>query len=186
MTIEYAILGMLSWKPLTGYDMKRMMQDSPIMYWSGNNNQIYKALVKLLNDGYVTNEIEYQDGAPNKKIYTITESGKDALMNWVFKTEPEIPEFKKTFLIQLSWAGELEPEQIDTMLARYEQIIQEQLAMRKEEKRRKKNFPDRSEVEKYIWEGIYDNLQMSLEAELRWLENFRKYFKREDGENYEN
>ena len=28
VTIDYTILGMLSWKPMTGYDMKRMMQDS--------------------------------------------------------------------------------------------------------------------------------------------------------------
>ena len=51
VTIDYTILGMLSWKPMTGYDMKRMMQDSPVMYWSGNNNQIYKALVQLLDMG---------------------------------------------------------------------------------------------------------------------------------------
>ena len=44
MIIDYAILGLLSWKPLTGYDVKRVMQDSPFLYWSGNNNQIYKAL----------------------------------------------------------------------------------------------------------------------------------------------
>ncbi len=47
MQIDYAILGLLSWKPLTGYDVKRVMQDSPFLYWSGNNNQIYKALTKL-------------------------------------------------------------------------------------------------------------------------------------------
>ena len=33
VTIDYTILGMLSWKPMTGYDMKRMMQNSPVMYW---------------------------------------------------------------------------------------------------------------------------------------------------------
>ena len=35
MQIDYAILGLLSWKPLTGYDVKRVMQDSPFLYWSG-------------------------------------------------------------------------------------------------------------------------------------------------------
>ena len=71
VTIDYTILGMLSWKPMTGYDMKRMMQDSPVMYWSGNNNQIYKALVQLLDMGLVTNEVQYQESAPNKKVYSI-------------------------------------------------------------------------------------------------------------------
>ena len=40
MTIKYAMLGFLSWRPLAGYDIKKLMVDSPVLYWSGNNNQI--------------------------------------------------------------------------------------------------------------------------------------------------
>ena len=132
MMIDYAILGLLSWKPLTGYDVKRVMQDSPFLYWSGNNNQIYKALMRLLENGFVTNEIQYQESAPNKKIYSITESGMSELLRWVMSEEPEVPEFKKTFLIQLSWAGCLEKEKVEELLARYEKIMTQQLAMRRE------------------------------------------------------
>lgn len=174
MTINYAILGMLSWKTMTGYDIKRMMQDSPVMYWSGNNNQVYKAMVQLADMGYVVSEIRHQDNAPTKKVYSITESGRKALKDWVINTEPEIPELKKTFLIQLSWAGELPLNEVDGLLARYEQIIREQLAMRQEEKRRQKNFPARSPLERCIWEKIYDNLRLSYETELEWVMKFRK------------
>ena len=68
MMIDYAILGLLSWKPLTGYDVKRMMQDSPSLYWSGSNNQIFKALVNLLDNGFVTNKIQYQESAQTKRF----------------------------------------------------------------------------------------------------------------------
>ena len=174
MMIDYAILGLLSWKPLTGYDVKRVMQDSPFLYWSGNNNQIYKALMKLLENGFVTNEIQYQESAPNKKIYSITESGLSELIRWVSSEEPEIPEYKKTFLIQLSWAGRLEPERIDELLTKYEKTMTQQLAMRREEKRREKNFPNRSEQEHFVWEMIYDNFVLMCEAELRWIQQFRE------------
>lgn len=177
VTIDYTILGMLSWKPMTGYDMKRMMQDSPVMYWSGNNNQIYKALVQLLDMGYVTNELQYQESAPNKKVYSITDSGKAALEAWILETEPEIPEFKKAFLIQISWAGLMEKEKIDQLLARYEEQVREQIAMRQEEKRRQKYFPNRSEQERYVWDQIYDNLCQSYEAELQWTVQFREGLK---------
>ena len=40
MAIRYAILGLLSWRPFTGYDLKKMIGDSVFLYWSGNNNQI--------------------------------------------------------------------------------------------------------------------------------------------------
>lgn len=174
MTIDYAILGMLSWKPLTGYDMKRMIQDSPIMYWSGNNNQIYKSLVQLLEKGFVTNEVKYQESAPNKKIYSITDSGKAALKEWVLSTEPEIPEIKKSFFIQLLWAGQLGTDEINELLSKYEEIINEHIAMQKEEKKRQKNFPNRSKQEQYIWEMVYDNLRMEYESEMQWIHQFRE------------
>ena len=183
MMIDYAILGLLSWKPLTGYDVKRVMQDSPFLYWSGNNNQIYKALTKLLENGFVTNQVQYQESAPNKKIYSITESGMDALIRWVMSEEPEAPEVKKTFLIQLSWAGRLEPDKVSQLLDRYENVMTQQLAMHREEKRREKNFPNRSEQEHFVWEMLYDNFVVMCEAELRWIQQFREgleHFRREN------
>jgi DNA-binding PadR family transcriptional regulator len=57
VSIKYAILGLLSSKPSTGYEMKKVFEESSVMYWSGNNNQIYKSLVELLNEGLVTSEI---------------------------------------------------------------------------------------------------------------------------------
>ena len=183
MMIDYAILGLLSWKPLTGYDVKRVMQDSPFLYWSGNNNQIYKALMKLLENGFVTNEIQYQESAPNKKIYSITESGREELMRWVTREEPEVPEVKKPFLIQLSWAGCLGPETVEELLTQYEKIMTRQLAMRKEEKCREKNFPNRSEQEHFVWEMLCENFVMMCEAELRWIQQFREglgHFRKEN------
>lgn len=174
MTIDYAILGMLSWRPLTGYDMKRMIQESPIMYWSGNNNQIYKSLVQLLDNGYVTNEVQYQESAPNKKIYSITESGRVALKEWVLNTDPEIPDIKKNFLIQLSWAGQLGLSEINELINRYEDTMKQQVAMQQEEKIRQKNFPNRSRQEQYIWEMVYENLRMEYETELQWIRQLRE------------
>ncbi len=172
MTIDYAILGMLSWKPMTGYDMKRIIQESPIMYWSGNNNQIYKSLVELLENGYVTNELLYQESAPNKKVYSITESGMAILKEWMLTTEPELPEIKKNFLIQLSWASQLGIVEIKELVNQYKKIIEQQTAMRQEEKKRRKNFPNRSKQEQYIWEMLYDNIRMGYEAELQWIHQF--------------
>ena len=51
MDIQNALLSMLSVKPMTGYDLKKAMQESAYMHWSGNNNQIYKALLALQEEG---------------------------------------------------------------------------------------------------------------------------------------
>ena len=75
MNLRDTILGLLSWKPASGYDLKRIISESDIFYWSGNNNQIYKSLLELQKEGLVSYQVQLQDSLPAKKIYSITAQG---------------------------------------------------------------------------------------------------------------
>jgi DNA-binding PadR family transcriptional regulator len=173
MLINYAILGILSCNSLTGYDLKKIIQDSPFMHWSGNNNQIYKSLVELHEEGLVTNEVYHQESSPSKKIYTITKEGRAELKEWILSS-PEPPEFKKTFLIQLAWSDQLNTEELCTLLSSYENEIRMQLIMQKEKMRRRVYSPDRTPREAQLWDLISDNIISSYENELNWLQKVRK------------
>ncbi|EDK32634.1 Conserved hypothetical protein [Clostridium kluyveri DSM 555] len=61
MSLNHVILGLLNGEPLTGYEIKKIIQNTPFMYWSENNNQIYKAFVELLDEGFVTKKVQHQD-----------------------------------------------------------------------------------------------------------------------------
>ncbi|HYF84702.1 MAG TPA: PadR family transcriptional regulator [Clostridia bacterium] len=176
MSIKYAILGLLSWRPSTGYDLKKIFEESSIMYWSGNNNQIYKTLIQLLDDGLATNEVLHQESTPSKKLYTITSKGAKALKEWVLST-PELPEFKKTFLVQLAWADQLDEKELDDLLSRYENEINIQLLMQQEKARRGINSPKRTTREAYLWDMISENIISSYKNELDWIRNVRKEMK---------
>ncbi|HEX2946554.1 MAG TPA: helix-turn-helix transcriptional regulator [Clostridia bacterium] len=172
MTINYAILGLLSWKPCTGYELKKIFEESVFMYWSGNNNQIYKSLVQLLDDGMVTNEVQHQESSPSKKIYTITEAGRWYLRNWIVSS-PEAPEFKKTFLIQLAWSDQLDDRELDDILSKYENEVKIQIMMVREKWKRRQYSPGRSKREAFLWDMIYENLISSCQNELDWIEKVR-------------
>ncbi|BFH69844.1 PadR family transcriptional regulator [Paenibacillus dendritiformis] len=173
MSIKYAILGLLSWKPATGYELKKIFEDSSAMYWSGNNNQIYKSLVQLLNDGLVTNEVKHQESSPSKKIYSITEEGLARLKDWVLE-EPDVPELKNTFLIQLAWADQLSDEELHEMLDRYESSIHMQLVYQQEKRKRGVQAPNRNERESFLWEKIAENQLSFYQNELKWVQGIRK------------
>src|SRR5690554_6263729 len=128
MSINYAILGLLSYKPMTGYDLKKIIQNSSFMYWSGNNNQIYKALSELRDKGFVTNEIKHQEGGPTKKIYKITVEGLVALKEWVL-SPIEPTEIKKPFLIHLAWSHQLNTEELNKLIDEYHRQVKMQLLM---------------------------------------------------------
>jgi PadR family transcriptional regulator, regulatory protein AphA len=90
MSIRHAILGFLSWKPFTGYELKKLFGDALSFHWSGNNNQIYGSLVELHASGAVSIEVLQQEKFPAKKLYSITELGKAELREWLL-SEPELP-----------------------------------------------------------------------------------------------
>src|SRR5689334_7543134 len=148
MSIKFAILGFLSWTPLSGYDLKRLFEESAAFHWSGNNNQIYKALVELHNEAWVTLEIQQLADYPPRKIYTITEKGRSALREWVL-SEPELPQLKNTFLAQLAWADQLNAAELDGLLHQYEDEIQIQMLMSQERRQRHQGTPERTPREVY-------------------------------------
>lgn len=176
MSIKYAILGFLSWSPLTGYELKKLFVDSATMHWSGNNNQIYKALVELHQDEWVTLEVQHQDDHPSRKIYTITEKGRSELRQWVLST-PEPSQIKNTFLVQLAWADQLNTDELDALLAQYEEEVSVQLAMAQEQKRRSRNSPQRTERETYLWQMIAENQIGFYESDLNWVRKLRRELK---------
>lgn len=186
MSIKYAILGLLSWKPSTGYEMKKVFEESSIMYWSGNNNQIYKTLIQLQEDGLVSGEVQHQETAPSKKVYTISKDGLSELREWVMQP-PEAPEFRKTFLIQLAWADQLSNDELNTLLLNYENEIRIQLLIHQEKGRRGPNAPNRSPRESFLWDRISENLISNLKNELAWIQGVRRdLFEKEMTEQKEN
>jgi DNA-binding PadR family transcriptional regulator len=173
MDLRFTILGLLSWRAASGYDLKRIIADSEVFYWSGNNNQIYKSLVELQNEGLVSHQVQIQESLPAKKIYTITEKGRAELRQSLL-AEPEPPELRKGFLIQLAWAEVLSDEEILDLLEKYEQEIDSRLRMYQAQAARSGNNPDRSQREAFLWKRIAENLVAAMQAELDWARQTRQ------------
>ena len=168
MDLRAAILGLLSWKPASGYDLKRIISDSEIFYWSGNNNQIYKSLIELQKEGLVTYQVQLQDSLPAKKIYSITEKGLAELHQSLLGV-PHLPELHKSFLIQMAWAEILSYEEVLSLLEKYEAEIDNRLRMYQAQAARPGNNPERSPREKYLWKRILENLISAYQTELDWV-----------------
>lgn len=173
MDIQFAILGLLNWQPLSGYDIKKIITDSDVFYWSGNNNQIYNSLIALHKNGLVNQETIFQNSLPNKKIYSITVEGQEKLRSWLL-AHPELPEFRNHFLIHLAWAEPLNTDELDNLLEKYEQEIEVQYRMRKFKAEQPGVAPHRSDRERYIWRKILENSAAMYRNELEWVRQMRK------------
>jgi PadR family transcriptional regulator, regulatory protein AphA len=173
MSIKHTILGFLSQAPLSGYDLKKLFAASDMLYWSGNNNQIYTSLVQLHQEGLVTKEVHYQEDNPPRKVYSITEEGIAALRAWL-ASPPELPQLRHPFLIQLLWADQLEPAELDTLLAQYEEELRVKVLMTREQERRRTAESAESARQALLWQMIGENWLTHYQHELNWTQDLRQ------------
>ena len=77
------ILGLLTWRPLSGYDLKVTIEQSLGNFWSESYGQIYPQLTQLAQDGLIEPEAEPSPSGRSKKVYRITDAGRRALADWL-------------------------------------------------------------------------------------------------------
>ena len=121
MALSYAILAALISQPCSGYDIVKRFNRSVECFWSASHQQIYKALAKLEADGHLTSEKIEQINRPNKKLYSVTDSGRQHLQQWMGECEAILP-LKSDLLTKLS-VGHIVPTEtlLATLSAYYEQ-----------------------------------------------------------------
>jgi len=122
MSLKYAILGLLTIQPMTGYELKHEAFDKSIAhFWQTDQAQIYRTLMLMEDDAWVKSTVEIQLDRPNKRIYEITELGREALRQWLHSPQPP-PVYREPFLVQMFFSGMLPRE---TVLQHIQQHIAE-------------------------------------------------------------
>ncbi len=172
MELKDVILGFLERKQLTGYTLKGMFSELDFLPWSGNNNQIYTALIELEKEGLVKKQTMQQEKLPAQKRYSATEAGKKRLRHAVLQPS-DAPGVRNDFLLRLAWTECLSNEEITAMIDDYRKTIEMELVMSQEKMRRRSSGEARSAREDYMWGMILKNRAMALEGELHWLARLR-------------
>jgi DNA-binding PadR family transcriptional regulator len=81
-TLDYVILAGLIHKPRSGYDLTKWMERETSHFFAIGHSSIYPALARLEREGLVRHEVVPSDQGPERKVYSITEVGRVALLAW--------------------------------------------------------------------------------------------------------
>lgn len=126
MSLRYSILGMLSKWDATGYDLKKEFDDVMSVFWHSHLSQIYTELNKIEIKEWVKSDVIAQVGKPDKKVYSITEKGKEELIKWLVKS-PEKPQIKDPFLMQTFFKDNIPIDEVIHHLKIYKRHREERL-----------------------------------------------------------
>ncbi|MFA0814458.1 MAG: PadR family transcriptional regulator [Anaerofustis sp.] len=125
---KYPILGLLAEQPMSGYDIKKLIDVRFSFFWNESYGQIYPELKRLTESG----EIELIEDAASegreKTVYRITESGRDALRKWL--AEPsEKASVRLELLLKVYFAQNGNTEDILNQIELFREEHTQQLAM---------------------------------------------------------
>ncbi|MFQ5593004.1 MAG: PadR family transcriptional regulator [Anaerolineae bacterium] len=133
MSLRNALLGFLSCGPMTGYDLKKHMDNSTQFFWHAELSQIYPTLKKMEAEGLVEAVVVPQEGKPDKKVYTLTEAGRAELLSWLASPLDSWSSTKEPVLLQLFFSGTLDKDTIRAQLQRQLRLHRAQLALYQQE-----------------------------------------------------
>jgi PadR family transcriptional regulator AphA len=86
----FTILGCLTMRPMSGYDIKQFLEQTISHFWSESYGQIYPALQELEESGLVKSREEPGERGRERRVYTITPAGRNVLKEWL--EEPAAPD----------------------------------------------------------------------------------------------
>lgn len=125
---SWAILGMLTFGPTSGYDLSKMVDQSIGRFFSPAKSQIYSELRRLVVLGFADVEHVNQTVRPNKRLYSITSEGRRELTNWLETSEVEPESIKSPFLLKLFFGALISREVLINQVKQAHEQAQEDLA----------------------------------------------------------
>jgi DNA-binding PadR family transcriptional regulator len=183
MSLSYAMLGLLTYGPMNGYNLKKIFDKSIAHVWAASLSQIYRELSSLEKKGYVTSIIQKQDDGPDKRIYNITDFGRESFQNWL-KNFPEQTSFyqRDEFMLRIFFGSRLEKKEI---IKEFENFISQKRNHLQTLNKIKNTLNiysnefnvESKQKEELFWKFTIKQGQMSLEVLIKWAEECIKELK---------
>ncbi len=115
MSISYTILGVLMDAPTHGYSIKKTLLESFSQELDVNDGQLYPALARLEQRGWIEKEVVEQRRSPNKHRYRLTSEGRSEFLGWLESRDALAPLdffWRNEFLQKTAFFGHLDSDSV--------------------------------------------------------------------------
>lgn len=169
MSLKHTILGFLNQNDLSGYDLQKKIEKTINHFWTSTQSQVYRTLKELVDGKLVEMQMIYQDGKPNRKNYSITQNGKEELLNWL-TSHIDVPNHRNQFLVQFFFSDSIDNQSIEGNLGHYKTVMQERLSFLKSNALKRNIRNEHDKKKQKIFDLIAENGIRALENEIEWVD----------------
>jgi DNA-binding PadR family transcriptional regulator len=160
--VRYPILALLADEPAHGYEIKRGLEErfgsviAPV-----NAGQVYVTLQRLQRDALVADDAVAQNGRPDKRVYRLTDAGRQALEQWLGAASAPT-RLRDDFFMKLVFAHAMGLADPAELIARQREVYLRALG----------------DLERVLASGadgdttalVVEGAALHLEADLKWLD----------------
>lgn len=122
---DFVILGLLSETPMTGYEIKKVIDVRFQFFWSESYGQIFPALKSLYENGLIE-ECRAEEQKRAKKRYQITAAGLRTLREWL-SLPVERESIRLGILLKLYFSHLADPEIMLSHMRKFQAAHEEDL-----------------------------------------------------------
>jgi DNA-binding PadR family transcriptional regulator len=165
---KFVILGLLTFKPLSGYDIKKLIDTTISHFWSESNGQLYPTLKLLLQENFIILEKKEQKGKKISHLYSITENGRASLETWLKENTERKSIHRDEELLKLFFGKNTTPATCIELLEKREKRIKEKFekyVLIQRDLEKLKDSPHH-----LYWILNLNNGICDAEAELKWCQ----------------
>jgi DNA-binding PadR family transcriptional regulator len=127
-TSSHAVLGLLSFARMSGYDLSAVAQRSIAQVWPISKTQVYAELRRLSALGLVAGRDAEHSGGPAKTVFELTAAGERELDAWLASDTVAGVRLRAPAVLKLLFAHRAEADQARAQLERFRGRVEDRLA----------------------------------------------------------
>ncbi len=107
--LRFALLGLFMQKPSSGYDLRKVFSQTPMMRFSDSPGSIYPAVRRLHVAGWVADVSTPRATGRRKRVFAITPAGRREMKRWLQKpvTRSDIIRRLDEIMLRFAFGGEI-------------------------------------------------------------------------------
>ena len=175
MKLEHIILGLLSLKPHSGYDIKKYLDtEGRFIREPVHFSQLYRTLKSMEQEGWVSFVEESREGRPDAKVYHITPAGHDLFLGWLRSPlKPSYRYHESELPTRLMLGSMLDNATILRLLHNELEFRQEQIARRRGRDRTIQGLENNDRIDparvRFLMDLAHENGNGGMDQYVSWL-----------------
>jgi PadR family transcriptional regulator AphA len=161
------LLGLLTFCPMSGYDLKKFCDKFISQFWHENYAHIYTVLKELDKEGLAIKKTVQTDSRPLKSVYSITAKGKAELTEWLHQPAQASPP-RYEFILKLFFSADVPAEDLIENFKRLKNSLDQAIAVSEENEKGIVEDNEAGEKQKMLWRITSDCGKYNNQAMVRW------------------